>query len=84
MDNAHWGIDFTFQIIFMAMLEKVAGIHFALIETENGSVSCSGIFNSKTINNNNNNDLSTKGHVADMVTWSHIQINSINLLFYLI
>lgn len=27
-------MEFTLQIIFMAMLKKVAGIHFALIETE--------------------------------------------------
>lgn len=61
----------------MAMLKKVAGIHFTCIDRnrENSPVSCSGILNSKTIENNNN-DLSTKGHVADMVTWSHIQVNS--------
>lgn len=69
-------MEFTLQIIFMAMLEKAAGIHFALIEAENSSVSCSGILNIKNIVNNNNNDLSTKGDVAEMVTWSHIQINS--------
>lgn len=65
-------MEFTWQIIFMAMLEKAAGIHLAL--TENISVSRSGILNSTT--RKNKNDVSTKGHIADMVTWSHIQINS--------
>lgn len=45
---------------------------------ENSSVSCSGILNSKTIddNNNDNNDCFTKGHISDTVTWSRILINS--------
>lgn len=34
MDHAHRGTEFTLPIIFMAMSEKVEGIHFALIETE--------------------------------------------------
>lgn len=33
MDHAHWWIQFTSQIVFMVMLEKVAGIHFAVVGT---------------------------------------------------
>lgn len=34
MDHAHWEMEFTLRIIFMAVVEKAAGIHFALIEME--------------------------------------------------